>query len=319
MFRLSLAATTALIALFMVLPATAPAAKYNVSVGIGDQSPTMFDNASFQALRVKKVRYFIRWNAIDNPNELALADAYINRAQQARAKVLLHISSDTLVRKQGRLPTVRQYRSKVGALVRRYRSRIDAVGAWNEANHDTQPTYKNPRRAAQFFLEMRRMCRGCKIVALDVLDQRGVENYIRRWFAGLGRSRARQATIIGIHNYSDTNRYRSRGTRLIINTARRYNRRAKFWLTETGGVARFGSSFPCNPANPASAERRQAKAIDYMFKLTKQFRRNVQRLYIYNFNGADCQVRFDAGLVRGDGSQRPAYRRVLRHIRDFKR
>ena len=318
MLRLSLAATTALIALFMVLPATAPAARYNVAVGIGDQSPLTFDNASFQALRVKKVRYFIRWNARDNGGELALADAYINRARAAGAKVLLHISSDTLVRKEGRLPTVREYREKVGFLVDRYKSSVDAFGVWNEANHDTQPTYKNPRRAAQFFLEMRKMRSGRKIVALDVLDQRGVENYIRRWFTALG-SRKRLATVIGIHNYSDTNRYRDRGTRLILKTAKRYNRRAKFWLTETGGVARFGSSFPCDPANPEPAERRQAKAIDYMFKLTKKFRRDVQRLYIYNFNGADCQARFDAGIVRGDGTQRPAYGRVLRHMRDFAR
>ncbi len=318
MLRLSLLAAIAVIAAFLALPSAAPAAKYKVAVGIGDQSPLMFDNASFQALRVKKVRYFIRWNAIDNPSELALADAYITRAQQARAKVLLHISSDTLVRKKGKLPSLRAYRSKVGALVRRYRSRIDAVGVWNEANHDTQPTYKNPRRAAQFFLAMRKMCRGCKIVALDVLDQAGVQNYIARWFRALGRKR-RLATIVGIHNYSDTNRYRDRGTRLILRTTKRYNRRAKFWLTETGGVIKFGSSFPCNPANPARAEKRQAKAIDYMFTLTRRFRRDIQRLYIYNFVGTNCTTRFDTGIVRADGSPRPAYNTVKREMRNFKR
>ena len=63
----------------------------------------------------------------------------------------------------------------------------------NEANHDSQPTWNNPRRAAQFFLAFRSMCRGCKIVALDVLDQRGVDRYINRFFAALG-SRKRLAS-----------------------------------------------------------------------------------------------------------------------------
>jgi hypothetical protein len=328
MSRPTLLAVLAALSVLALLPASASAARYNVSVGIGDQGVGTFDVPSFQALNVKKVRYFIRWNAIDNPGELALADAYVNKAREKGVRVLMHISSDVLVRAQdarrqgiaaAKLPTVRQYRQKVGALVRRYgRSRLD-WGVWNEANHDTQPTYNNPRRAAQFFLEMRRLCRGCKIVALDILDQKGAERYIQRWFRALPSSQRRRASIVGIHNYSDTNRYRSRGTRSIIRTTKRFNRRAKFWATETGGVVSFGSSFPCNPANPAPAERRQDRAVKYMFRLTKQFRRDIQRLYIYNFVGTDCTTRFDTGIVRADGSPRPAYNTIRRELRNFKK
>jgi hypothetical protein len=319
-----LALLTALCAL-AVVPASASAAKIKVSVGIGDQNAPTFDTPSFKKLKVKKVRYFIRWNAIDNPRELALADAYVARAKRAKARVLMHISSDVLVRAQdakrlgvkaAKLPSVKQYRAKVGALVRRYgRKKLD-WGVWNEANHDTQPTYRSPKRAAQFFLAMRRMCKGCKIVALDVLDQRGAERYIQRWFRALGSKRS-LARIVGIHNYSDTNRYRSSGTRSIIRTTKRFNRRAKFWATETGGLVSFGASFPCNPANPFVAERRQNKAIRYMFGLTRKFRRDFQRLYIYNFVGTNCTTRFDTGIVRADGSPRPAYNTVRREMRRF--
>ena len=314
-----LAVLTALIAVLSV-PATASAV--NIAVGMGDQASSMFDSPNFQALRMRKVRYFIRWNAIDRGGELALADAFVNKARANNARVLMHVSSNTLIRKQGRLPSLRQYRQKVGALVRRYRAMgVIDWGSWNEANHDTQPTWNNPRRAAQFFLAMRSMCRGCTIVALDVLDQRGVENYIRRWFRALRPSQRRLARIVGMHNYSDTNRYRATGTRKIIRTTRRYNRRTKFWMTETGGVAKFGRSFPCNPSSPGRAERRQARAIDYMFGLARRFRSYVQRLYIYNYFGTNCgpNVRFDAGIVRPDGTARPAYNRVRRHLRNFKR
>ncbi len=312
-----LAAVAALCAMAIV-PAAAPAA-FNVSVGIGDQSAAMFDNANFQALRVKKVRYFIKWDAADRPGELAAADAYVNRARAAGAQVFMHVSSNNLTRRRAKLPSVKTYRRKVKALVDRYRPQgVRTWGPMNEANHDSQPTWKNPKRAAQFFLAMRSMCRGCTIVALDVLDQRGVERYIRRFYSALG-SRKSLAKIVGIHNYSDTNRYRSTGTRLILRTVKRYNRRAQFWLTETGGVAKFGSSFKCNARRPAAAEKRQAKAVKYMFKLTKRFRRDIKRLYIYNFTGADCLGRFDAGIVRSNGTPRPAYREVRRQMRNFKR
>ena len=322
----TLIAVLALLGALAVVPTTA-AARTDVSVGIGDQNVSTFDVASFKALKIKKVRYFVRWNAIDNPGELALADAYVNRAKRANIRVLMHVSSDVLVRasearrlgrRAAKLPTVRQYRAKVGALVRRYGGRSLDWGVWNEANHDTQPTYRNPKRAAQFFLAMRSLCKGCRIVALDVLDQRGVERYIARWFGALG-SKRRLASVVGIHNYSDTNRYRSSGTRSIIRTAKRFNRRAKFWFTETGGVVSFGKAFPCNRNSPARAERRQSRAISYMFRLTRLFRRDVQRLYIYNFVGTNCTTRFDTGIVRANGDPRPAYRTVKRQLRNFRR
>jgi hypothetical protein len=313
---------TALLALVVgvFIPAASAPAQINVAVGIGDQSENLFDNNNFQRLRVKKVRYFIKWDAIDRPGELAQADAYVNAAERNGADVLMHFSSNNLTRRAARLPSVSTWRRKVKQLIDRYRPKgVRTFGAANEANHDSQPTWNNPRRAAQFFLALRGMCRGCRIVALDVLDQRGVDRYINRFFAGLG-SRKRLASIIGIHNYSDTNRFRDSGTRLILRTVKRHNRRAKFWLTETGAVVKF-ASFRCNPSNPGPAERRAARAIDYMFTLTRRFRRDLQRLYIYNFFGDACRGRFDAGIVKSnsDPTPRPGYERVRRQLRNFRR
>jgi hypothetical protein len=321
-----IAALCALIALLAV-PAAASAARTNVAVGIGDQAPEMFDQKNFKALKVKKVRYFIRWNAIDDPAQLGAADAYVARAKASGTRVLMHISTDVLVRavdakrlkvKAAKLPSVKQYKRKVGALVRRYGGKQLDWGVWNEANHDTQPTYKSPKRAAQFFLAMRSMCKGCTIVALDVLDQAGVNRYIDRFYGALGKKKG-LAKLVGIHNYSDTNRRRSTGTQLILRTVKRHNRRADFWLTETGGIAKFGRQFPCSSKKPGKAEKRQANAVKYMFTLTRKFRRDIKRLYVYNYTGADCKTRFDAGLVRSNGKPRPAYKVVKNALKTFKR
>jgi hypothetical protein len=188
---------------------------------------------------------------------------------------------------------------------------VREFGVWNEENHVSQPTYKNPRRAAAFYRVMRSLCRGCTIVALDVLDQRGVQGYISRWFRALPSSYRHRRVYVGIHNYSDTNRLRSRGTSAIISATRRYNRHAKFWLTETGGVVKFGRAWPCN-------EKRAASRIAYMFKLAKKFRHNITRLYAFSWTGNNCQG-FDAGLVRADGSTRPGYRTFKSKARSFTR
>jgi hypothetical protein len=300
MRRLTLLILPALL-LLGVLPACSQAAtRYNVAVAVADQSPTMFSQPAWKALKVKKTRYFIPWDAAKHPDQLAQADRYVDAARKAHVGVLMHISTNDLRAGKAKLPTVSTYKKYVGKLVKRYKAKgVKEWGAWNEANHKTQPTWRSAARAADFFKAMRGLCRGCtNVVALDVIDQAGVAGYIDRFYKRLG-SYKRFARVVGIHNYSDTNRYRSRGTSTIIRQVKRYNRSTNFWLTETGGVVNFGRSFPCS-------QKRASKAVGYMFTLVKQFRRDVKRLYAYNWTGAGCNG-FDAGLVNADGSMRPAY------------
>ena len=300
------------LALLLAIPASAQA-RTNVRVSIADQSQAMFDAPAYKALHLKRTRYFIRWDARRVPADLARADAYVKRARASHIKVLMHISTNTFTPKKAHLPSVSEYRRYVGFLVRRYRKLgVTEWGTWNEANHKTQPTYRSPSRAAAFFKTMRSLCKGCSIVALDILDQAGSTRYIQRFYRALG-SKRRFARIVGVHNYSDTNRanHAGRGTRAIISAVRQYHRSTQFWLTETGGVVNFGRSFPCN-------EKRAATAVSNMFSLAKSSRRDIKRLYVYNWSGASCNG-FDTGLTRADGSLRPAYYTLKSRLRSFLR
>jgi hypothetical protein len=309
--RLTTKMICGLVAALLLVPATA-SAKTHVAVGLGDQHASTFSAPAFRALHVRKARYFIRWDAAKVPSALSAADAYVREARAAGVRVLLHISTNNFAHGRAKLPSTKSYRKWVGRLVRHYKAMgVREFGVWNEENHVSQPTYKSARRAAGFYRVMRSLCRGCTIVALDVLDQRGVQGYIARWFRALPSSYRQRRIYVGIHNYSDTNRRRSRGTAAIIRATRRYNRHAKFWLTETGGVVNFGRAWPCN-------EKRAASRISYMFKLARKFRHNITRLYAFSWTGSNCQG-FDAGLVRADGSTRPGYRTFKSKARSFTR
>jgi hypothetical protein len=314
-----LAALAAALVALLALPAIGSAqSKTNVIVGIGDQHAGVFADPNFQALKMKRARYFIRWDAIRNPAALALADQYVAAAKAANVKVFMHISTNDLAERKAKLPTVAQYKRDVGALVKRYKPQgVREWGTWNEANHVTQPTYKSPTRAAEFYKAMRGFCSGCTIVGLDVLDQRSTRNpsfdfrnYIKAFFRAAGEA-GRKMTVVGLHNYSEVNRKYTKNTRDLISSVRAYNKRAKFWYTETGGLAEFGKNFPCNL-------NRQANRTQYMFDLAKRFRADVSRLFIYNYYGTDCSTRFDAGLVNGNGTPRPAYQTVVKNLPKFK-
>jgi len=295
--------------LLLAVPAGA-SAKTKVAVGIGDQSPRMFADANYKALKLKKTRYFVEWNAATQPGEIAKADAFVAAARAAKVSVLMHISTDDINSTPRRpLPTNAQYKTQVGALVARYRALgVKDWGVWNEANHKSQPTAKNPKRAADFYKTFRKFkCSGCKIVALDVLDQAGVTKYIASWLKAAG-SVGRKAKIVGVHNYSQVNRRitekndsnRYPGVARIIKALRDRKSVAKLWLTETGGLASFGRAFKCDRS-------RQASRTKYMFDLIKKYDKNIERLYSYNYFGNGCTPAFDGGLVEADGTKRKAY------------
>jgi hypothetical protein len=319
MHKITITFLTALAALALAAPAAA-AERYDVRFGIGDQNVQMFADRNFDQLELRQVRYFIHWNAMSDRDERLKARRWVKAARASGARPFLHLSTDDLREKRAKLPNVATYRRHVNRLVRYFRNLgVRDFGAWNEANHKSQPTWDAPRRAARYWKELRRAVaktcslRRCRAVGLDVLDQRGVERYVRRFVAGAGRSYVRRyLRVVGIHNYSDVNRKRTRGLRSIIRTVRRYKRNANFWLTETGGVVKFGRSFPCH-------ETRAANRLRFLFTTARRHRRHLQRVYLYNWYGGDCEIRFDAGLVDRDGTPRRGLDAVERGLRRFKR
>lgn len=320
--KLSICALAA-VAATALLPASPAAARSSVRVGIADQSPRMFDSPDFQRLQIKRTRYFVPSDVMQDSVERAKARAFVEAARKAKVSTLLHISTTDLRSKRGRLVSTSRYRRDIGRTVAYFRKLgVRDFGAWNEVNHKTQETWNHVGHAASYYKSMyravKKRCRSCAVVGLDVLDQAGVERYIRSFYGRLSRTWRKRVTIVGIHNYSDVNRGRSRGTSSIINAVRRYNRPTKFWFTETGALASFRRSFPYS-------ESRQASRIRNMFTFASRFKsRGVQRVYSYNWFGAETggcgsSCLFDAGLVDPDGTPRPVYDVFASKLRSYSR
>lgn len=278
-----------------------------VTVGIGQQGAQMFADPLWQQLKLKKVRYLVPWNVMSDPNQFNESAGYLAAAVQARQSVLVtftavrgcFVDGKYLKRKKVcRLPSVKQYSKQV----KKFRKTFPFVkeyAAWNEANHPSQPTYKNPKRAAQFYKALKKACRRCKVVAGDLLDSSNIRPYALKMRKVAGR----RARLWGLHNYTDSNRRRSRGTSALLRTVP-----GEVWVTETGGISVFtGSNLK---ASPASA----VKAMKYLFALARKFgkkrrgyKSRITRLYPYDFGPTPAGSRFDASLVNPDGTPRPVF------------
>jgi hypothetical protein len=310
--RLLLLPLLALLALGSV--AASPAsAKSSIRVGIGDQSAAMFDQPAYKPLGLKMTRYFFPWNGMDNAYEKQRATDYVNRANASGVSVLLHLSTDNFASKKAKLPSKAAYTSQLKKLVPYFRGLgVKEWGVWNEANHSSQPTYKDAKRAGQFFTAMYTVV-GSKdnIVALDVLDQGGVDKYEKTFYGSLSPTFRKRAKIIGIHNYGDVNYKRTTYTTKMIKTARTYNKSAKFWFTETGGLVNW-KSFKCSTDRAAS---RTSNVLNLAKKFQSQ---GVQRVYFYNWFGADCKSgAFDAGFAKNDGTVRKSLAAFQSGLKNF--
>jgi|SRR6266540_119148 len=276
----------------LAIPLTA-SARY--SVGIGDQHAQTFDQPLFRQLGIRNARLNVPWDVLQQPGDLASVDSWLAKAKAGRVRPLITFTHSRV--NPRKLPSGRTYKRIFRAFRARY-PWVKQYSPWDEVNHNSQPTFHKPQWAARYYNIVRANCRGCTIVAADVLDQPGMERYLRAFLRHAnGRPR-----LWGLHNYKDTNRFRTRGTKAMLRTVR-----GNVWLTETGGIVRFSDNLPYS-------ERRAAKATRFMFRLAKSSRR-IKRLYIYSWWGELRGARFDSGLVGPDGSPRPAYFVVKKKLR----
>jgi len=269
-------------------PPVAPVAPVRgLVIGIGEQQAPMFDNPRFRSLAIKHARLVAPYDAVKVRFERDLTDVWMAGAQRAGVEPFITFGHSRV--KADKLPSVAEFRSAFRAFRKRYPD-VKIYAPWNEINHISQPTHDNPQRAAEYYNVVREECSGCTVLAGDVLDQAGMGAYVKRYLRGLkGTPR-----IWGLHNYADANRFRDSGLRELQGAVQ-----GDIWLTETGGIVKFGRSFPRD-------EQRAARAVRFALDLAGKHKR-VKRVYLYNWTGAKPMDRFDSGLVSSRGTPRPGY------------
>jgi hypothetical protein len=261
-------------------------------VGIGEQNPDMFQDARFHATGIRNARLLVPYDVVKRGGwPLAAADLWLDRARRDGIEPLVSFGHSLSKRLQYRLPTVRQYSKRVADFRARY-PWVREFSTWNEANlGSVQPTGRHPRRTAVFYRALKRQCRGCTVVAVELLVTSNWRMW--RWIRAFRHRAGRGRLIFGLHNYPDVTRLRSKATRRFM----RRVKNAEVWITETGGIVRH-RGFKYN-------EGRAARVIRHVFKLTERFPR-ITRLYLYNW-AYDGNKRWDSGLISDEGTERMGY------------
>jgi polysaccharide biosynthesis protein PslG len=286
-------------ATIVALAACSASASAATQVGIGEENLSLFNDPGFGKLGIKRARIIMPWNVALTADG-AYLDEWLRAARSRGVEPFVHFGVAGISRCPRRpchLPSVGAYAQAFKAFHSRWPF-VRVVGVWNEANHRAQPTFKNPKRAAQYYNVVRRLCRGCRIVAADVLD----DHNMVRWVSTFRRF-AKRPRLWGLHNYRDTNPRRGQllgGTKRLLSITR-----GQVWLTETGGIVKF--VLPNGRTLFPFSEARANKAMRRLFKLARTHRRRIKRIYLWGWRAPVAQNRFDSGLLANDGKPRPSY------------
>jgi hypothetical protein len=234
------------VALLLVMLAV-PATGHAYTLGVSDQQASTFTNPLFAPLKFKAARYITPYDVMDSPSDLAAARAWIAAATAAHQRILVAFERSHRRGRERRLPSVAEYKREITKFHKAFPT-VKEISVWNEVNRCQarrgrvagQPTCGKEQRLASYFRAVRQVFNrpGTKIVALDVLDEQNVNRTVStiRKFRRFAGSRA---SILGFHNYSDTNRFSTTRTRRVLAAWR-----GAVWLTETGGLVKLGRSFP---------------------------------------------------------------------------
>ena len=280
--------------------------------GVGNESPEMFRNPLYVKLHTRIVRYIAPYDAVAHRASLNRAIAFIQAAEVQHEQVLVAFYHSEYT--PTRLPTVASYQHYVQKFVKLF-PHVRQYQSWDEANRGNIPhalASPSASGAARYYQALLRVCKGCTVIGLDVLDANNISptlQYIYEFKREVHHLGTVMPQIWGLHNYSDINRFQSWRTRALVSALG-----GQVWLTETGGLVQFGGAFP---NRHGSGLTRAARVLKYMFAVASSEPR-IKRLYIYDWTGGNSRTRFDAGLMNAHEQPRAGYLVVCKALHAVK-
>jgi len=273
-------------------------------IGIGDENTYMFRDPRFLALGIKHVRFDVSWDvfspAYKNHYRRNAFESWMADAHAEGMTPLITFDHSDRRGQAGRLPSVAQFSHAFRGLHKRY-PWVTQFVTWDEANYYGEAIARYPKRAAAYYLALRRDCPHCAIGAADLLDIANRRQAVPeiRWARELMRYAHVRPAHWALNNYVGANTRSLRALKQVLRALP-----GRFWLAETGGIVKFPHhgkpGFPLTLAHAAAVDR---------FLLTKVagLSHRIQGIYLYEWRPPKARASWDTALISWNNRVRPGY------------
>jgi hypothetical protein len=312
--RIAFLPVLALAAVLSTLAVAGPAASVAQAkpvVGLADQNYATLLDPRYNAAKLKYLRVTISYDQIRRGGQrLANQDAFLNTAH-AQGKDVLVSFYRTASCSPGcaarRLPSVSEFRSDFRAFRKRY-PWIKKFSTWNEENFPkAQPTGRNAKRTGQFYLMLRKECRGGKCSVLTGDFRANGSKFDKKWFATFRKTIGGGSHSWGLITYPDINKLQTKYTKQFLKDTKRGN----VYVTEAGAFNIFTPFYRANLS-------RQNKVMKYLMTKSWKASSRIKSMYVYSWQATKTNKTFDAALINANGTPRPAYSTFLKYLKGFR-
>lgn len=285
------------------LGAVAAAPSHALVVGIADQKPDMFTDERFEMLGVRHARLNVSWDAMTRPWEVAEIDRWMGLARANGVEPLISFGHSRANRRK--LPSARGFRTAFLQFKRRY-PWVRTYATWNEANHCGQPTCHKEKLVAAYYRELRIACKGCKVLAAELLDMPNMLSWVKRF----RRYSKVEPKYWGLHNYVEANRFKDVALKKLLRRVK-----GEVWLTEVGGLVKRRLKKKYTVKAIPESEAHARRVTTYLFDELLPVSKRIKRVYVYHWNTATPTDRWDSALIGPNNRVRPAYWVLYRAMR----
>ena len=268
-----------------------------VQLGMADQKRDMFTDPRFLALGIKHARRSIGWDMFEYDWQMQDVDDWLKDARLAGIRPVITFARSRVASKIHLTPT----RGQMLESFRRFRARYPWVTdfvATNESNLNP-PGAKNPKLAAQYYNDMRRACRHCKVAAATILEtpnKKQLEGWIKRFIKAAGH----RPKYWALHNYYGANKRSISGTKRMLKATKT----GEVWVTEVGGlVARRTPNFVGKLKMPEGIAN-QTRATRFIFDRMLNVSPRIKRVYLYHWSASTAADTWDSAFIGPDGRPR---------------
>lgn len=286
------------------LVSTACATAASFRFGLSDYEAATFSDPRVTELGVHLARDVVPWNAVYDKRDLALVTAWLDAVKHA-----YHITPFITFQHAdnfGPAPSPAQY-LKAFLRFRKLFPWVKEFSPMDEATHATQPTEHHPKLAAEYYNELASHCPGCEIAAPDILDSDG---NVEAWMETFLQTARPRPTIWPFNPYASVATDNPAPIEQFLAATK-----GQVWFSEVGGVVwwRFKGHLIQH------SEAYAAKVAQTTFRFARLSPR-ITRIYYYHWRSPGNphhlpkRVTWDSGLIRSNGTPRPALYVVAREL-----
>lgn len=269
-----------------------------VQLGIAEEKSPVFTDPLFLELGMKIARRTVAWDTFQYEWQIGEVHDWMMKARAAGIQPLISFNRSRVAERRHMVPSRRQWLAMFKDFRARYPWVRDFVAS-NESNH-TPPGAKNPKRAAQYYKDMKKACRQCRIAAATINEQ-PKKKFMETWIKKFIRAAGHRPKIWALHNYYGANTFSLKFTKRFLKATKT----GEVWVTEVGGLVKRRSANFAGKLKMREGRAHSTRAWKYILNRMISVDRRIKRVYLFHWNNATARDSWDSALVSHDGKPRP--------------